>query len=201
MRHSGKCYEADEEARRQAREPFLSMAANLVQARAGGRVERCHGIPHATSYSNAAHSWGVAMLMHYLWPEDFPRLVLQCLAHDVPEAWVGDMPSPTLAYTPGVKHQLSGLEGRLNRAIGLPGENELDADDLAKVKACDRLDLYLWARDQANMGNRFTEELMSELRRSVHEFPMPERAMGLFVELDKSTCLPRLAGVMKELNA
>lgn len=179
---------------------IAAIAHNLTQARAGGRVERCHGIPHQGSYSNAAHSWGVAMLIHYLWPADFGRLAIYALSHDVPEAWVGDIPSPALAYTPGLKGALSGLEARLNEDLNLPAETNLLGEDYLKLKSADRLDLYLWARDQANMGNRFAEELMTELRRSVEEFPMHPDATALFEELDKSTCLPVLAGVMKRIN-
>jgi hypothetical protein len=48
------------------------IATAVIQSRSGGRVERCHGLPHHGTYSNASHQWGVAMLMHYLWPDDFP---------------------------------------------------------------------------------------------------------------------------------
>ena len=79
---------------------------NIIQSRCGGRVERCHVIPHLGSYSNASHSWGVAMLMHYLWPKDFPRLAIYCLSHDIPEAWTGDIPAPVAWAVPELKEAL-----------------------------------------------------------------------------------------------
>lgn len=171
----------------------------LVQSRSGGRVERCHGIPHQGSYSNAAHSWGVAMLMHYLWPEDFPRLALHCLSHDVPESWVGDIPAPTGRYVPGFKDSVSVLETKINKSIGLPAEHELDEADYLKLKACDRLEFWLWSREQLLLGNRFAEEGLKEIERYFVEAPLPDRAQLLFKALQGRELLPRQAGVIKEL--
>lgn len=171
----------------------------IVQSRAGGRVERCHGVPHAGSYSNAAHSWGVAMLMFYLWPEDFPRLAGACLAHDVPEAWVGDVPAPTMRYLPGLRKDLGEIEDGLNASLGLPAEGELAIEDHVKLKACDRLELYLWCREQLLLGNQFVGETLKELKRFFSEVPLPEEAMKLFRQFENMELLPVQAGVMKEV--
>ena len=177
------------------------IARQLIQARGGGRVERCHGIAHHGSYSNAAHSWGVAMLMWYLWPEDFPRLAIFCLSHDVPEAWVGDIPAPTMRYVPGLKEKLADIEDDLNKQCGLPGEHELSEDDHAKMKACDRLDFYLWCRDQESMGNKFAAEALKEIERYFKEVPLPKRAQLLYLELSAmdDTC-PVQAGIMRSTS-
>lgn len=175
------------------------LADKVIQSRAGGHVERCHGIPHQGSYSNAAHSWGVAMLLHYLWPEDFARLALICLAHDVPEAWVGDIPAPTGRYVPGLRDSLQQIEGDLNRSMGLPGEDELNETDLAKVKACDRLEFYIWCREQVMIGNRYAEESQIEIERYFVEVRLPSRAEELYEALQGIDVLPRQANVMKEI--
>lgn len=175
-------------------------AVNLLQSRAGGKTERCHNIPHHGSYSVAAHSWGVAMLMHYIWPEDFPRLALYCLSHDVPEAWVGDIPSPTLRYTPGLGDILACTEATLNRSIGLPAEKDLNYEDLGKLKACDRLEFWLWAREQLAMGNRFAQEGKTEIERYFKETPLPKAAQELYEELRNTEVLPRQQGILKEMN-
>jgi len=176
----------------------MTMAQKIIQARLGGKTERCHNIPHLGSYSDAAHSWGVAILMWHLWPEDFPRLAIYCLSHDVPEGWVGDIPAPTLRYVPGVAAALKPIEGNLNRAIGLPGEDELNEVDLAKLKACDRLDFYLWAREQFAFGNTFVQQSIIELERFFKETPLPPEAQKLFGEFLQNDIRPIGAGVMKE---
>lgn len=172
---------------------------NLVQARSGGRVERCHAIPHVASYNNASHSWGVALLMWYLWPEDFPRLAIHCLVHDVPESWVGDIPATTLRYVPGIRSILSDIEGRLNRNIGLPGEDELSEEDHQKLKACDRLELYMWCREQRLLGNWFAEEVLRELERFFKRTPLHGRAAELYKLMESNQLLPRQSGVMEEV--
>lgn len=175
-------------------------AKDVIQSRCGGAVERCHGIRHQGSYSNAAHSWGVAMLMWYLWPEDFPRLGIYCLTHDVPEAWVGDVPAPTCRYVPDLKPNLAKLEDELNRSMGLPPEGELGELDHAKLKACDRLEFYLWCREQLTMGNQMAQEGLTEIRRYFREVPLPERAEHLLEALDAMEVLPVQAGVVKGLH-
>lgn len=174
----------------------------VVQARLGGKVERAHGIPHLGSYSNAAHSWGVAMLMLQLWPEDFPRLAGACLCHDVPEAWTGDVPAPTGRYVPGLKDGLGALEQRIFRNLNLPSERELNPEDYTKLKACDSLELWLWCTDQRLAGNLFVEETRQELERYYQESPLPDRAQRFYENArdgDRLRLLPKQAGVIKEL--
>jgi hypothetical protein len=142
----------------------IKLEQRVLLARLGGMVERCHILPHAKSYSNAAHSWGVAMLMLQLWPEDFPRLAGYCLCHDVPEAWVGDIPAHTKHRLGAeARAQLQALESGVFTRLQLPDENELSISDQEKLKACDALDLWLWARDEMRRGNYHAEEVCWKL--------------------------------------
>jgi 5'-deoxynucleotidase YfbR-like HD superfamily hydrolase len=174
-----------------------TIADCIVQSRSGGRVERCHGLPHLGTYSNATHQWGVALLMHYIWPEDFSRLALVCLTHDVPEAWVGDIPAPTCRYTPGLKESLSAAEGQINKDLLLPAEDELDPLDYAKLKCCDRLEFWLWCCEQELYGNLFAKEGKKEIERYFAEVPLLPEATSVYEELRAHDLLPRQAGVMK----
>lgn len=176
------------------------LVRRVTMARAGGRVERCHGITHNGSYSNAAHSWGVSMLMLQLYPEDFPRLASYCLAHDVPEAWFGDIPATTIRYVPGLREQLGVYEAATNRSLGLPPEQELSDADHAKLKACDRLDLYIWCREQQMMGNRFVDEVIRELEYFLLSTPMETRAQNLFEKLrEQFLDPPQQSGLVREV--
>lgn len=175
------------------------LARRIRQIRSGGTVERCHAIPHFGSYNNAAHQWGVAQLMHSFWPEDFQRLAAICLFHDVPERWVGDIPSPVMRQVPGVKEGVALVEKVITEDLGLPSEHELDPDDLAKVKACDRIEFLLWCYDQARMGNREVQEGIAEVNRYLRENPPPEPARSFLAHLEKSNGLPaRAAGVIRD---
>ncbi len=180
---------------------FMSFAETqkLLQARAGGKVERCHGIPHHGSYSNAAHQHGVALIMFYLWPEHFSRLAIYCLTHDTPEFIFGDIPAPTLRYVSGFRGQLEELEATYSRSIGLPAEVDLSHEDHAMLKACDVLEFYLWCREQEAQGNRYVEEALSEVKRFMNEKPLPQRAQDFFQYYQAFGVLPEQAGVAKRL--
>jgi 5'-deoxynucleotidase YfbR-like HD superfamily hydrolase len=186
--------------------PFEKTTTNdiaqfIVQSRAGGRTERCHNIPHHSSYNVAAHSWGVAMLLYYIWPEDFPRLAIYCLTHDVPEAWVGDIPSPTLTYTPGLKSVIENLEIMLLHKIGLRSTADLPKEDQEKIRACDQIEFWLWAKEQQAHGNKYVQEAITEVERYFREEPLPELAQKVFFELfENVSLLPKQQGVLKELN-
>lgn len=177
----------------------MSVAFNIIQSRSGGKVERCHKIPHAGSYNVAAHSWGVAMLMYYIWPQDFERLAIHCLAHDIPESWVGDIPSSTIRYTPGLKDTIAKIEYRILKNLNLPFAFE--PEDLEKIAACDSLEFWLWAKEQVLMGNKFAQDSIKEVERFFKETPLPSPANEVFESLQNMELLPVQAGVIKELNA
>lgn len=173
------------------------IARCIVQSRCGGATQRCHNIRHIGEYSNAAHSWGVAMLMWYLWPQDFPKLAIYCLSHDVPEGWVGDIPSPTLRYVPGLADSLKHIEAGLNRDIGLPGESEgLTPEEYLKLKTCDRMEFWLWTLEQRTLGNHFA--LGAQIAVEAHMQDLPEPARSVFKHIKNGNLLPKQAGVVEE---
>jgi len=178
---------------------IATLADNVIQSRAGGKVERCHGIPHNGSYSNAAHQWGVALLLYYLWPADFPRLAIYCLTHDVPEFLFGDIPAPSTRYIPGLRKQLGEMERRSNLTIGLPAEQDLSPEDYKKLKACDALEFWLWCSEQLATGNAYALEPRDEVERYFSESPLPEEADALWKQLNGQSILPRQAGMVKSL--
>lgn len=140
-----------------------SIFDKIIRSRCGGRVERCHTIPHHGSYNNAAHSWGVAMLMYYLFPEDYPRLSIYCLTHDIGEGWMGDVPAPALWAVDGLRQVWGDLEADLIEIAGCPSEKDLSKEDLLKLKTCDRLELYLWCKEQEALGNLFVQDCITAL--------------------------------------
>ncbi len=173
-------------------------ALNIIEARGGGRVERAHGIPHHGSYSNAAHSWGVAMLMLQLWPEDFPRLAAACLIHDIPECWTGDIPAPSMRYIPGMKEAIGKIEDRLLARIDLPSYSDLPPEDYRKLKACDWLEFWLWCREQQAFGNKFAEEGRREIELYIESQQMPAPAYEVYLAMRDRSVVTSQAGVMRK---
>jgi hypothetical protein len=171
----------------------------ILGARAGGRVERCHSIPHQGSYSNAAHSWGVAMLMQQIWPEDFPRLALACLTHDIPEFWVGDIPAPTMRAVPGLKESLVQIEDRCLERLELPGLVNLSEEDYRKLKACDWLEFWLWCKDQEYIGNGFVKVSKIEIESYIETMKLPNPADWLYGVLKDMDPLVSQGPVLRDI--
>jgi len=180
--------------------PMNNIVKKIIQARAGGAVERCHSIRHLGSYSVAVHSWGVAMLLHYLFPASFDHLVLVCLTHDVPEAWVGDIPSPTLRHMEGMAEKLVPIEAALSRSLDLPAESDLSFEEFTILKACDRLEFYLWCREQLLFGNEFVEEGLDEVTKYLNKTSLPGSAAQTFwINIQEESVKPIQAGVIEKV--
>ena len=159
------------------------MLQRVINIRAGGSVQRCHTNPHIGSYNNAAHQWGVAMLLWELWPEDFPRLAVYCLTHDTPERWTGDSPATLKWYAPEVRAGLKPVEDLVFDSLRLPRESSLSEDDAQKLKNCDSLELYLWCLEQRKMGNREIEEICCSLEEFFVEKPLLAEAQILYDQI------------------
>lgn len=172
----------------------------IMALRTGGSTERCHGIRHQGSYNVAAHTWGVMALLYVLWPNDFMRLAEYVMFHDVPEAWVGDIPAPTKRYSPQVKAVCDELEHAILEGLGLPNCQDLSKDDKIKISACDRLELYLWAQEEVAAGNTHASCLIRELDRFFAETPLPLEAKDLVTGIKEGFSVEhRTDGLIKEL--
>ena len=160
-------------------------AIRALDTLAAGHVERCHSVPHHGSYSVAAHSWGVAMILGHVWPAASESLLRAALAHDVGELWVGDVPSPTIrALGPDFKARLERLESAARDRAGV-GNDPLSRDDQARLLFCDRMEFLLWCHRQISMGNSLAsaafETVKGYLTASLQETPEPARAF--FIEV------------------
>jgi len=155
----------------------------VKELRAAGKVERCHTTPHFGSYTVGQHSFDVAMLILTLHPSPNFRLVRAALYHDCHERWIGDVPTPTKETDPAIRRSLKKLERQCERALGIAAHLHagLTKEEKRWLKAADRVELWLWAIEQINMGNqeaytikrdleRFFEDLPEELHNFVHNY-------------------------------
>jgi hypothetical protein len=183
------------------------LAERLLDSHAAGAVERCHGIRHHGSYPVSSHSWGVAMLIWYIWPERFLTLVVHALAHDIPELWTGDIPSPTIREL-RVDEKIAEMETAIFTRLRLPNySTALQGDDLAALLFCDRLEFLLWAHDQRELGNRRVERSITTVTRylqdSMASTPAPAADLfGILVDRRATQGAPSfsLSQVMKKVD-
>ena len=162
---------------------MLTDLQRIMQIRIGGGVERCHTVKHQGSYRVDGHTWGVLVILYVLWPGDFARLAAHVLFHDVPEAWIGDAPAPVKKYDTTVKSVYDRMEEKLLTHLNLPNVDNLNEEDREKVSVCDRLELYIWALEQVQSGNKHAACIVDTLEDFFRITPLPAIAGAFLSEL------------------
>jgi 5'-deoxynucleotidase YfbR-like HD superfamily hydrolase len=120
----------------------------------GGAVERFHARPGITRHTDAAHSWGVALLIGFL-SEPMPRaeLLLAALTHDLAEHYTGDTPAPA-KWALGTNEVCAALEHKILHLYGLNFEVALTTEELRLLKIADTMDGLLHCCREIALGNR-----------------------------------------------
>ena len=81
----------------------------------------------------------MALLAHHIWPGD-STLIVDCLHHDLPEFFVGDVPGPG-------KRDFAALNAALTLAEqGVAWRYGWVCGGSERLKFLDRLDAFLWMR-------------------------------------------------------
>jgi 5'-deoxynucleotidase YfbR-like HD superfamily hydrolase len=162
-------------------------------------VQRLHVIRTIGEYSNGQHSFNMLAMLKLLWPEAPVELVWTIVEHDIPERVIGDVPSPALHHVyqeslPAVVveeiHVMEEIYGRSSDFHGI-------SDDLNSwLKGLDILELYLYTKDQFQLGNKNLETMRlaieERFKRDAGKFPTP--ILNLYHECKNSdwTFLPDL---------
>lgn len=92
------------------------------------------------SIGTQQHQWQAASWYLLLCPAPTLHLTRAILWHDVPEAYIGDMPSPVKQACAELSVILAAMEATVSEKFGLPVVDK--ERDLAWVKLCDRLADY-----------------------------------------------------------
>lgn len=153
--------------------------------REAGHVERCHIVPHTGSYSVAAHSWHVAVLLYRLHPSPSPNLIRAALMHDVPERYTGDVPASTKWANPQLAEALDVAEVRILNRLG--ELQNLTEEEQAWLFYTDKLELFLWCQDQWALGNSNVKQMICLLERRFDE----EKAPKVIQDFAKQYCWRR----------
>ena len=143
------------------------MTSNNTQAlklRECAAVKRCHAFPVlGGDYTVGQHCYNAVMLLLLLKPDASMDLVQAILKHDLGERWVGDIPC-TATWDNGA------LEREYRNAEALAMKNNhmempmLGPVDRLWLHAIDKAELFCWAYDQLNLGNRAAAVMIERLR-------------------------------------
>lgn len=110
-----------------------------------GRVTRYHSAVTVQPQTLAAHQWGCAMLAVYITGGDISaRLLTECLVHDTPELFTGDVPYTAKQEHPSLKLKLDELETHYRTTQLLVGQQELTSKEWEVLKMADTLEGLLW---------------------------------------------------------
>lgn len=127
---------------------------------------------HHGSYTVGQHSFDMLTLLFLLYPgAPSLDLVKAVIYHDVAERWTGDMPSSAKASDGNLAKRMDLAEQRILKTIGV--NIAISEDDRTWLSGLDRLELYLWACDQMQMGNGTLGHLIAELREFFCTVPTP----------------------------
>ena len=127
------------------------MIDKLIKIRKGGDVKRFHTVTMHREHLVSSHSWGVATLLLYIYPQASRELIMSALWHDVAEAHTGDMPATTKWANPVLAAALAEVEARANTDLGL--DVELSEDDTRMLKFADMAELILSCMQEYELGN------------------------------------------------
>lgn len=113
-----------------------------------GLVKRWHQNPELSpvGQDNAAHQWGVAMLVLMLNPDPSPALIRGALTHDVGELRCGDLSGPFKQQYKDFANEHAEIETRLRTEMLGELEPDLTLIDQMWLNFCDRFEAILHAK-------------------------------------------------------
>lgn len=130
----------------------------------GGSVNRFHARPGLLQQTDAAHSWGVAMLVYLLSPvQPSVELLLAALTHDLAEQYTGDTPAPA-KWALDIQADYAKLENDKLRQYGLDFSSLLTSNEVRILKLADTMDGLLHCCKEAALGNRTVRLIYSKWR-------------------------------------
>lgn len=131
-------------------------------------VRRFHTVPVHLHQTVGQHSWGVAMLVTLLEPGASAALLRAALLHDVPEAYMGDIPAPVKHGHPAIDEACREMERTVyaNLRVEMPTLTEAEARTL---KLADCLDGMMTCVAERRMGNRYVDDVYWNFRQYVND--------------------------------
>jgi 5'-deoxynucleotidase YfbR-like HD superfamily hydrolase len=125
----------------------------------------------------AEHSYHVAMLCWKLCDrEPSAELLKAALFHDLAESYTGDVPANVKWASPTIKAELERLEGEFEKEhhLYLP----LRPEDEKILKWADALELMWYCVDEMNLGNRFVDDMYSNINNHMDTLPPIKNGIG-----------------------
>lgn len=145
-----------------------------------GITKRWHTKLTLKEQSVAEHSWGVAMIVNHIYPNN-AALIMAALTHDLHEIESGDIPYPFKKKYPEVGRQIGLQEDQFCRDNGI--DFALGEEFKHALKWADMFELYLYCRREISLGNQLMYDTLDTAFKVLRDMGPPnERAEKLFKE-------------------
>jgi len=155
----------------------------VLRAREGTHVQRCHCCPHFDSYTVGQHVADMFVLLDALHPDPSPQLMRAVLHHDLHERFLGDIPGCVTAEYPFFKATVKHVESMLRDELQSSGAMQLDLEDSQWLWAVDKIELLLWCEDQEAHGNRHSYRIKEHVLKLIHDrWPQIPVACQVFID-------------------
>ena len=146
-----------------------------------GAVQRWHTWPTLKTQDVAAHSWGVAMILHRIAPK-FSGLIVYALTHDLHEVESGDAPYHAKLAFPELKAAISKQEQQFIDKHNL--WEPITEKEHQFLKWADMFELLLWCFREQDLGNRRISLVIQRAYDALNSIGFPnEEAKLLFEEV------------------
>lgn len=154
---------------------------NVLKLYDAGAVKRWHTKITIKEQDNAAHSWGVAMIVAQIAPGDYD-LLINALTHDLHESVSGDAPYPFKRDNPEVKRAFDRQAWDFDSDHCVP--LLLKDEQVHILKWADMFELLLWVNREIKLGNQFVRPTQSVAVAALLKMGHPnEAAEQLFKEV------------------
>lgn len=131
----------------------------------GGVIQRYHlkGKRMLTEQNVAEHSWRMAAVLFYLWPDTRAALLWALLFHDVSERVTGDVPANIKRVSPAIAEAVNHVSTAEEVRLGI--RFALFPEEAKMLSWIDRYEGALHCCDELEMGNR---KIIPTLLRYLH---------------------------------
>lgn len=151
-------------------------------------VERCHTLPHHGSYSLGQHCYGMLILLLDLHPSPTVELMKAISYHDAHERLLGDIPATAFwTLSPEFRNLYDEAVEKVGERYALTCS--LTPGEIVWLQALDKLDLYLWAKEQQQSGDRRVNDMVELLERWFMGHPIPAKVVEFLAEYDAESRL------------
>lgn len=160
---------------------------SLLHLYDSGAVKRWHTVNTIKEQDVAAHSWGVAMICQYIYPEGSKNLLLAALTHDCAERLSGDIPYTAKRQFENLKVASEQIEYDFNEENGI--DYQLESGESEILAWADTMELLLWTKRELKLGNQHMNVIFRRALRILEDLGPPnKRAQEL---LDMSISMMR----------